>query len=99
RAEVALTIAAAVGWNGELDGFERAHFALRRVIGVNGMFKRQGIYRVHFLSRQGWGGRVLNHNTVAVALRQTARVDRIVVIVKHMEHLDESVFIRADLFV
>ena len=99
RTEVAFAVAAAVRRDGKLDGFQGAHFALRRVIGMHGILKGQRVNRVHLFSGQGWRRRILHHITVPVALRQTARADWVVIIVEHVKHLDEAVIIRANLFV
>ncbi len=99
RAEVAFAVTAAVGGDGKTNGLHGAHFALRRVIWMHGMFKGQGVNRVHFLNGQGRGRRVLHHVTAAIALGQALRADGIVVDIERVEHFNKAVFVRADFFV
>ena len=99
RAEITLTITAAVSGDGETDGFQCAHLALGSVERMHGVFKTQGVNLVHFLGGQRPGGWVLDHVPVGVALGEPFGRDWVVIVIKRVEHAAELVRVRADLFI
>ncbi len=97
-AEITLAVAAAVGGDGKADGFHGAHFTLTGIVRVQGVLEFVAVNRVHLFRGQGWGRRVLNHVAVPKALRQALCADRVVILVKGMEHARKGIFVRQAVF-
>lgn len=98
-AEAALAVTAAVGGDGEADGFEGTHRAEALVMGVLVALEIEGVDAVEFGLREGQGGRVLHQETVTVFLEESFCSERVVVLVEGVEHVDEGLLVLHDGFI
>ena len=88
RAEVALSPAALMGVDGELDRLKALDRALGTVVGVQLSGKRKVRNRVHLLFVQVVAGRILDKKTVINRLAEPLGGDGVVVVIEGVEHVD-----------
>jgi len=96
--EITFPVAAAMGGNGKLDGFECPGFSLLLIKGMLPAFEGHGINCIQFsLGKQG-RRRILDYIPVAFLLGKPAGSDGIVIPVKNLIHFEEGLFIGNNLF-
>ena len=96
-AEITLAITAAVCRDAETDRFKGSDLALSGVEGVNLVFERQGVDRVHLFGSERWRRGILDDVAVSETLGKTLGRDGVIVVIEEVEHARESRFISGNL--
>ena len=96
RAEVTLSITAAVRCDGKADRFQCLYRPLLFVIGMDIPLVGQSINGIQFRLCHGFCGRVLNKPAVAMFLCERLSMDRVAIFIKCPEHGNKGLFVVTD---